>query len=186
MKNLITKIPMMCLFVAVSIATQFIPFDSLAKKVLNDPYLTKSFNLSSGELFVSTSGGSIRVKGSNSNKVVVEMYVKSSKHSDSKIKEILEEDYEIRIEKVGSKIEVVAKRTGRSWSSNGISISFVVYTPGKFACDLNTSGGSLKISGLQGRSHELKTSGGSITAEDMNGGFSFRSQMVFNYSKRGN
>lgn len=141
----------------------------LAKKVSDDPYLTKSFNLSSGDLFVSTSGGSIRVEGGNANSVKVEMYVKSNKHSDSKIKEMLEEDYEIRIEKSGSRIEAVAKKVSKNWSWNGISISFVVYTPENFACDLNTSGGSLKISGVSGRNHELKTSGGSITAEDMSG-----------------
>jgi len=141
----------------------------LAKKASDDPYLTKSFNLSSGDLFVSTSGGSIRVEGGNANSVKVEMYVKSNKHSDSKIKEMLEEDYEIRIEKSGSRIEAVAKKVSKNWSWNGISISFVVYTPENFACDLNTSGGSLKISGVSGRNHELKTSGGSITAEDMSG-----------------
>ena len=58
--------------------------ESVAKKVLDDPYLTKTFNLSSGELFVSTSGGSIRVEGSSTSKVKVEMFVKSNKHSDSK------------------------------------------------------------------------------------------------------
>jgi DUF4097 and DUF4098 domain-containing protein YvlB len=97
------------------------------------------------------------------------MYVRSNKHSDKKIREIIEEDYEIRIEKSGSRIEAVAKREGKGWSWNGVSISFVVYTPEKFACELLTSGGSLKISGVSGRNHELKTSGGSITAEDMSG-----------------
>ena len=138
-------------------------------KVLDDPYLTKTFNLSSGELYVATSGGSIRVEGSNSQQVKVEMYVNSNRHSDKKIREIIEEDYEIRIEKTGSRIEAVAKREGRGWSWNGISISFIVYTPKNFECDLNTSGGSLKISGVNGSRHELKTSGGSITAEEMSG-----------------
>lgn len=143
--------------------------ESMAKKVSDDPYLTKTFNLTSGELYVRTSGGSIRVEGSNSSQVKVEMYVKSNKFSDSKIKEMLEEDYEIKIEKNGSRIEAVAERTSKSWSWNGISISFVVYTPKDFACELNTSGGSLDLSGVSGKSHELKTSGGSITAEDMSG-----------------
>lgn len=151
-----------------------IPTVSYATKVSDDPFLTKTFNLSSGELFVSTSGGSIKVEGGNSNQVKVEMYVKSNKHSDSKIREIIEDDYEIRIEKTGSRIEAVAKREGTGWSWNGISISFVVYTPKDFECDLNTSGGSLRIAGVSGKSHELKTSGGSITAEDMSGALEAR------------
>jgi len=138
-------------------------------KTFDDPYLTKTFNLNSGELYVATSGGSIKVEGGNSNQVKVEMYARSNKHSDKKIREIIEEDYEITVEKIGSRVEAIAKREGSGWNWNGISISFIVYTPKDFACDLNTSGGSLKIDGVSGRRHELKTSGGSITAEDMSG-----------------
>lgn len=143
--------------------------ETMAKKISDDPFLTKSFNLSSGDLFVSTSGGSIRVEGGGGSTVKVEMYVRSNKHSDSKIREILDEDYDIRIEKTGSRVEAVAKKTSKGWSWNGISISFVVYTPKDFSCDLNTSGGSLKIAGVGGKNHELKTSGGSISAEAMSG-----------------
>jgi len=151
------------------IALAFAPLAVNASKVFDDPFLTKTFNLSSGELYVSTSGGSIKVEGGNGNQVKVEMYVKSNRYGEDKIREILDEDYEIRIEKNGSRIEAVAKREGSGWSWNGISISFVIYTPKDFACELNTSGGSLSISGVTGKSHELRTSGGSITAEDMSG-----------------
>lgn len=169
-----SKLTLIQFFVVLLFSVVFINYKSSAKKALDDPFLTKSFNLSSGELYVSTSGGSIRVEGGNTSKVEVEMYVKSNKHSDSKMREILDEDYEITIEKSGSRVEAIAKRTGKSWSWNGISISFVVYTPKDFACDLNTSGGSLKISGVSGNSHELKTSGGSITGEDMSGNLEAR------------
>ena len=169
MKSSLPKIINVGLLVLILVIFQSLSAEVNAKKKSDDPFLTKSFNLSSGDLYVSTSGGSIRVEGGNGNTVKVEMYVRSNKHSDKKIREILEEDYDIRIEKSGSRIEAVAKRTGKGWSWNGISISFVVYTPENFACDLNTSGGSLKISDVRGSNHELKTSGGSITAEDMAG-----------------
>lgn len=169
MKSIIPKIFNVGLLALLLILVQSLSTQTLAKKISDDPYLTKSFNLSSGDLYVSTSGGSIRVEGGNGNAVKVEMYVRSNKHSDKKMREILEEDYEIRIQKSGSRVEAVAKKTSKSWSWNGISISFVVYTPENFACELNTSGGSLKISDVSGRNHELKTSGGSITAEDMSG-----------------
>ena len=157
------------LLAMIVLLTQVMAIPATAGKVNDDPYLTKTFNLSSGELFVSTSGGSIRVEGGGTNQVKVEMYVKSNRHSDSKLREIIEEDYDIRIQKTGSRVEAVAKKTGKNWSWNGISISFVVYTPEKFACELNTSGGSLSIAGVTGRRHELKTSGGSIKASDMAG-----------------
>lgn len=156
------------IFAAILISVFILPVSSCIGNVSDDPYLTKTFSLTSGELFVSTSGGSIRVEGGNSNQVKVEMYVKSNKRSDD-IQEILEEDYEIRIEKTGSRIEAVAKREGKGWTWNGISISFVVYTPKDFACELKTSGGSINLSGVAGKAHEIKTSGGSITAESMAG-----------------
>lgn len=143
--------------------------ETKAAIVLGNPYLTKTFSLSSGEIFVRTSGGSIQVGGSNSEKVKVEMFVKSNKHTDAKIKQILEEDYEISIGKSGSIIAAIAKRTGKSWSNNGINISFVIYAPKNFSCDLNTSGGSLNIFDLVGKNQLLKTSGGSITAKKITG-----------------
>jgi len=133
------------------------------------PYLTKTFNLSTGELYVSTSGGSIKVEGGSGNTVKVEMYVRSSKHSDEKIKEMLEDEYEIKIGQTGSRVEATAKRLGSGWNWNGISISFVVYTPKNFACELNTSGGSLNLSGVSGSRQSMKTSGGSIHAENISG-----------------
>lgn len=174
MKLTVQKSLVSCLMLMLVSAFSALESEAFSKEISDTPYLTKNFNLSSGELFVSTSGGSISVEGSKSNSVKVEMYVKSNKYSDSKLREILEEDYEISIEKSGSRIEAVAKRVSKNWSWNGISISFVVYTPQKFACDLNTSGGSLKISGVSGNSHELKTSGGSITSEDMSGDLTAR------------
>ncbi len=135
----------------------------------DSPYLTKTFNLSTGSLYVSTSGGSIKVEGGSGNVVKVEMYVKSSKHSDEKIKEMLEEDYEVKIGQSGSRIEAVAKRLGTNWNWNGISISFVVYTPKNFACELVTSGGSLNLSGVSGSKQLMRTSGGSIHAENISG-----------------
>ena len=104
MKHIMAKLTKTVLFSALLFSVALINFESLAKKN-DDPFLKKSFNLGSGELFVSTSGGSIRVEGSSTNKVEVEMYVKSNKHSDSKMREILEEDYEISIEKSGSRVE---------------------------------------------------------------------------------
>lgn len=168
MNNVIRIFSIGTLCAAILCLVSIFPVSGSTVKVSDEPYLTKTFSLTSGELFVSTSGGSIRVEGGNTNQVKVEMYVKSNKRNDD-LKEILEDDYEIRIEKTGSRIEAVANRVGKGFSWNGISISFVVYTPKDFACELNTSGGSLKLSGVTAKAHEMKTSGGSITAENMAG-----------------
>ena len=141
---------------------------ALAGKRSDTPFMTNSFNLSSGELYVTTSGGYIRVEGNNRNDVIVEVFVSSGKYSDEKIRKIIEEDYEIRIEKIGSRIEATARKSG-SVRWNNISISFVVYTPRDFDCELRTSGGSLKLYGVAGKKHELVTSGGSISIENSTG-----------------
>ncbi len=133
------------------------------------PYTVKTFDLSSGELFVSTSGGSIKVIGGDVDKVKVEMYVWSNKYKGEKLDEILEDDYEITIRQDGSRVEAIAKRTTSGWFKNGPSISFVVYTPKSFECETHTSGGSLNLSSVNGDKHILRTSGGSIRIEDVEG-----------------
>jgi len=167
MKNLLFKhLQLLSLTIAVFLFT--LPAQAKAGTA-DTPYLTKTFNLSAGDLYVSTSGGSIKVEGGSGNTVKVEMYVKSSKHSDQKIKEMLEDEYEIKIGQTGSRVEAIAKRLGSGWNWNGISISFVVYTPKNFACELHTSGGSLNLSGVSGNRQSMKTSGGSIHAEKISG-----------------
>ncbi len=167
MKNLLFK---QMQLLSVAVAVFLFTFSVQVKANSEDtPYLTKTFNLSSGELYVSTSGGSIKVEGGTGNTVKVEMYVRSSKHSDEKIKEMLEDEYEIKIGQTGSRVEATAKRLGSGWNWNSISISFVVYTPKNFACELNTSGGSLNLSGVSGSQQSMKTSGGSIHAEEISG-----------------
>ncbi|MDZ7606397.1 MAG: DUF4097 family beta strand repeat-containing protein [Cyclobacteriaceae bacterium] len=168
MKNLLFKHLQM---LSVAIAVFLFTITAQAKaNTADSPYLTKTFNLSSGELYVSTSGGSIKVEGGSGNTVKVEMYVRSSKHSDEKIKEMLEDEYEIKIGQTGSRVEAIAKRLGSGWNWNSISISFVVYTPKNFTCELNTSGGSLNLSGVSGSRQSMRTSGGSIHAERISGG----------------
>jgi len=167
MKNLLFK-HLQLLSVAIAIFLLTLPVQAKANAA-DSPFLTKTFNLSSGELYVSTSGGSIKVEGGSGNTVKVEMYVRSSKHSDEKIKEMLEDEYEIKIGQTGSRVEATAKRLGSGWNWNGISISFVVYTPKNFVCELNTSGGSLNLSGVSGSRQSMKTSGGSIHAEKISG-----------------
>ena len=169
MKNLRLKQLQALTFVAVLTAFLFSIPSQVNAKGTDSPFLTKTFSLSSGDLYVSTSGGSIKVEGGSGNTVKVEMYVRSSKHSDDKIKEILDEDYEIKISQTGSRVEAIAKRLGSGWSWNGISISFVVYTPKNFTCELNTSGGSLELSGVNGSRQSMKTSGGSIHAKEISG-----------------
>jgi len=135
-----------------------------------DSYQTERFNVSgSVSLEVQTSGGSIRVEGSNDDEVLVEMYVRRrGKYVEAGEADL--DDYEISITQDGNTVSAIADRkSNRGWNWNdGYSISFVVYTPQETRTRLKTSGGSLTARNLTG-SQELRTSGGSITTEGIQG-----------------
>ena len=135
----------------------------------DDAYRTEEFGVSGPvSLEVQTSGGSISVFGSNENEVQVEMYVR--KRGDYvEPGEADLNDYDIEISRDGNKIKAIADRKSGNWNwNNGYSISFVVYTPRETRTRLKTSGGSLTAKNLEG-TQELKTSGGSITTEGIQG-----------------
>ncbi len=131
-------------------------------------YSTQEFSVSdNSNIEVRTSGGSIEVFGENTDEVRVEMYVrKRGKLLDQRDTDL--DEWDIRIEKQGNTVYAIAKREGRSWGKNNLSISFKVFAPVKSKTDLRTSGGSLHLENLQG-SQVARTSGGSIEADNIGG-----------------
>jgi hypothetical protein len=127
------------------------------------------------DLRISTSGGSIEVAGDANQHAVIEMYVKEGSRnlSKSEIQEILDRDYEIRIEQRGGTLEAYAKRKNNLNWRNGLSISFKVQTGNKVTTDLSTSGGSIRLAHLSGRQN-FKTSGGSLEVENLDGNITGR------------
>ena len=145
-----------------------------AKPSDRDPYLSKTFTVDGrGELMVRTSGGSIEVEGQSGNRVEVDMYVKRNGSSgwfssdDDDVAEFLE-DYDIDISQNGNQVVATAKRKGKGWGNNKISISFKVRVPNDMSADLNTSGGSINLASVSG-THDVRTSGGSLTFEQVTG-----------------
>lgn len=153
---------------------------ALAQDKQDTPYLSKEFSLSGpGNLEVETSGGSIYVLASRGNAVKVDMFVrKGSKKltpEDAAAKEVLE-NYDIDISKSGNTVKATAEKKSSidSWfGGDNTSISFTVYLPAEMSCQLNTSGGSIHLEGVQGRQH-VKTSGGSLTLLDIAGNMEAR------------
>lgn len=141
---------------------------------LNDPYLSKTFTLSgAGKIETRTSGASVSIEGTEGNQVVVDMYVKRNGKSvdpyDSDIKSRLE-NYQIDIEKSGNIVSVsVSTKKNLNWSNgNNLNLSFEIKVPYEMSSDLNTSGGSIAISGLEG-DQSIKSSGGSIKITGLSG-----------------
>lgn len=139
----------------------------------DEPYLTKSFaNANVKNVEVSTSGGSIAVAGANPSETRVEVYINGNndrKLTKDEIQQILNENYELTVAMNGDKITAKAKQKDRNMNwKKGLSISFRVYAPKAVSTDLATSGGSIKLSDLDGN-HKFSTSGGSLKVDNING-----------------
>lgn len=142
-------------------------FVQVQVSALNNPYLSKSFTLSGlGKIETRTSGSSVSIEGTEGNEVVVDVYVrrngKSVDLNDSDVQKRLE-NYQIDIDKSGNTVSVsVSNKGNMNWSNgNNLNFSFDIKVPYQTSGDLNSSGGSISISGIDGEQN-IKSSGGSV------------------------
>ncbi len=154
--------------------TCLIAIFTLEAEAQDDPYMSKTFNVSGpGDLVVETSGGSIGVEGYNGSEVKVDVYVKPNGgwslfgSDDDDIEEILE-DYTISVEQKGSTVTAIAERKGSGWGNSKASISFQVKVPTTTSCELSTSGGSIDLANVEG-AHDVNTSGGGLDFRQISG-----------------
>lgn len=137
------------------------------------PTITKTFDLNQpGQLNASSSGGGVTVETHNEPKVIIQAFVRKNGKvlapSDNSLDEILD-DFNIDFSKNGSTITAVVKRKSQMnfWRNNtGISLTIIV--PEEMSCDVSSSGGGLKISGVKG-THEFSSSGGGVKLENTSG-----------------
>lgn len=150
----------------------FLVFGAVASvSAVDDPYRSETFTVrEGGTLTVRTSGGSISVMGTSGNDVRVDMFVRKNG------RELSPEDtdlsnYTITIRKEGNDVIAKAERTSSGNIMRGYnneSISFVVRVPSTYSTSLGTSGGSIRVSNLNG-THSVNTSGGSLTFMNLTG-----------------
>lgn len=136
------------------------------------PTITKTFEMNQpGTLTARSSGGGIDVKTNDQGKVIVQAFVRKNGRilapSDPMVKEVLE-DFNVNIEKNGSAITaVVERRTNFNiWKNAGISLTISV--PGEMSCNVSSSGGGVRISGVAGN-HKFSSSGGGVQLDNING-----------------
>lgn len=131
------------------------------------PYLTKSLssaNIRSVDL--KTSGGSLQVNGVNEGEARLEVYVQGNNGRDNlskaEIEERITKNYDLDIHINNGQLIAIAKpKSGfKNWKQS-LSISFRAFVPQTASAKLKTSGGSLSLNGING-SIEGETSGGSI------------------------
>ena len=134
--------------------------------------ITKTFDLNQpGTLNASSSGGGIVVQTHNEPKVVIQAFVRKNGRmlspSDDDLKEILE-DFELDFSKSGSVITAVVKRKSRMNFWNNVGISLTITVPREMSCDVSSSGGGLKINGVDG-THQFSSSGGGVELQNVSG-----------------
>jgi DUF4097 and DUF4098 domain-containing protein YvlB len=123
---------------------------------------------------VTTSGGSVDVIGHAENEVKVEMFVRRGLRylspSDTDLS-----DFEINIQKDGDRViaEAQRKRSGIFRGFRNVSISFRVHVPQNAQVEGKTSGGSVSAENVMNGVF-LSTSGGSVTAKKVEGDIELR------------
>ena len=140
-----------------------------------DPYLSKSLaNETVKRVTAETSGGSVSVIGVNTSEARIEVYVTPSNGnanslSKEEIQKRLEENYSLDISFNNQELNAVAK--SKSWNLNwkkSLSISFKIYVPRQVETRLRTSGGSIRLTNLDGN-QDFSTSGGSLHIDHVSG-----------------
>jgi hypothetical protein len=113
-----------------------------------------------GTLYLDTSGGDVRVRGTSEPGARV---VVTSNLSD------LEKAFELRFDEEPHAVRIVARRpSGASFWHNNVSLRFEIQVPRQTSLELKSGGGDVNVSELEG-TIRLKTSGGDVEVSDVKG-----------------
>ena len=159
------------LFTLIAVLTTVFAMNSFAKD--GQPTITKTFDLNQpGQLNASSSGGGVTVETHNQPKVIIQAFVRKNGNllspTDRSLDEVLD-DFDIDFSKSGSTITAVVKRRGQmNFWRNNVGISLTIIVPEEMSCDVSSSGGGLKISGVKG-THDFSSSGGGVKLENTSG-----------------
>lgn len=127
--------------------------------------LDRTFTVSpGGSLVVEADGASVKVSGTDTDKVTVRMRVRGSE------KEL--EAMTLEATQTGNNVRATMRRARSSklfnWFSGTDDSSIEVTVPKRYEVSVRTGGGSIELTDTTG-SVKLNTSGGDVTAKDVNG-----------------
>jgi len=142
------------------------------------PTIIKTFDMNQpGTLNASSSGGGVKVMTHDQPKVEIQAFVRKNgrilSSSDSDLDEILE-NFDIDFSKSGSVITAKVERKSRFNFLNNVGISLTIIVPKEMSCDVSSSGGGVKIDGVEG-THKFSSSGGGVKLENVTGSTEARS-----------
>jgi hypothetical protein len=138
----------------------------------DQPTITKTFDLNQpGTLNAESSGGGVTVETHDQPKVVIEAFVRKNGNilapTDPLVKEVLEA-FDLDFSKNGTVITAKVERKLRMNFWNNVGISLTITVPKEMSCNVSSSGGGLKISGVSG-THHFSSSGGGVHLENVTG-----------------
>jgi len=136
------------------------------------PSITKTFDMNQpGTLNASSSGGGVSVITHDQPQVIIQAFVRKNgkilSSTDRELNEVLDL-YDIDFSKSGNAITAIVKRRSHTNFWNNVGISLEIIVPEEMSCNVSSSGGGVKISGVKG-SHEFSSSGGSVKLENTSG-----------------
>jgi hypothetical protein len=157
-----------CLFAAASLIAIVAVAHARIERVVE-----KNFTLAGpGTLHVETHGGQIVVERSGDSTVRIAARQKIRADSEREADELLK-NLELTLEQDGNNVRASSKYAPRpagfralAWPP--VQVDFVISVPAGFAANLNTSGGAIVVSDLDGAA-DVRTSGGSIKLGNMGG-----------------
>lgn len=138
----------------------------------DQPTITKTFDLNQpGTLNAQSSGGGVTVITHNQKTVVIQAFVRKNGRllspSDKMLDEVLE-DFNLDFSKNGSDITARVERQSQWRFMNNVGISLTILVPREMSCNVSSSGGGVKISGVAG-THNFSSSGGGVQLENITG-----------------
>ena len=138
----------------------------------DQPSIIKTFDLNQpGTLNAQSSGGGVTVITHNRKTVVIQAFVRKNGRllspTDKMLDEVLE-DFDLDFSKSGSEITAWVERQGQWRFMNNVGISLTVLVPREMSCNVSSSGGRVKISGVAG-THNCSSSGGGVQLENVTG-----------------
>ncbi len=144
----------------------------------DEPTIVKVFDMNQpGTLKASSSGGGVVVKTHDEPKVEIQAFVRKNgkvlSSSDEMMEEVLEA-FDIDFSKSGSVVTAKVERKSRMNFWNNVGISLTILVPREMSCDVHSSGGGVKVYGVEG-THKFSSSGGGVKLENVSGSTEARS-----------
>jgi DUF4097 and DUF4098 domain-containing protein YvlB len=158
--------------VIMMIAGSFLLLTAVTSFAKHEKSIKKSFDVTpEGLLTIDSDRGSVLISVSENNRIDVEIILKVRRGSSEKAEGIFE-DFDIEFEPEGNDLTIYAEYKGRRsfWGDdhNRLNVEFLVTVPKKYNLDIKTGGGSITIEDLNGES-DVSTSGGSLSFKNVIG-----------------